>query len=116
MSVTGRAGPRGGDVSLDRALKRVVGFLLDGLAHGHFELQITGDVVSGGRRRLTVRYGRTYQFHIPPDACERPGYPVDPRHGGDHAAHDEDAGHRRQGEPATGSVPPVRGARAAADA
>jgi hypothetical protein len=44
MSVTGRAGPRGGDVSLDRAVKRVVAFLIDGLAHGHFDLRVTGEV------------------------------------------------------------------------
>jgi hypothetical protein len=103
-------------MSLDRVLKRVVGFVLDGLAHGHFDLQIVGEVVSGGRRRLTVRYGRTHQFHIPPGACKRPGPAVDPRHGGDLPDHDEDAGHRHHGEPATGSVPPASGARATDDA
>jgi hypothetical protein len=72
MSVTDRAGAHGGDVSLDRVLKRVIGFLPDGLAHGHFDVQIIGEVVSGGRRRLTVRYGRTSQFHEAGRAGRRP--------------------------------------------
>lgn len=111
---TGRAGPQGA-LPLDRALRQIVAEVLDALGHGHFEFRLNGEVVTGGQRRLTLHAGKSYQFLIPKDACERPGTPVDPRHGGDHFDCDKDVGHRRHGEPATGSASPC-GARAADDA
>jgi hypothetical protein len=99
--------------ALDRVKARIIAFILDGLAHGHFDLHITGEIINGDRRRLTVWFGKTHQFVIPKDECEPPGTPrVDSRHGSDLPSHDKDAAHRWHDEPATGSVPPpVRGAR-----
>jgi hypothetical protein len=102
--------------SLDRAFRRILADIREGLRFGYFELHIDCEVITGGRRRVTIRFGKSYQFVIPEDDCVRTASDVDSRDGSDPPDHDEDAGHRRHGEPATGSVPPARGARAAVDA
>lgn len=61
-----------GVVSRDRALKRILAEIEAGLRHGYFEYGLTCEVIGHGRRRLVLRAGKSYQFIIPADECERP--------------------------------------------
>jgi hypothetical protein len=56
---------------LDRALRRVLAEIADGLRHGHFEFALTCEVIGQDRRRLTLRAGKSYQFVIPKADCLR---------------------------------------------
>jgi hypothetical protein len=56
-----------GDV--DRALRRVLAEIREGLRHGHFEYVLTCDVIGHGRRRLVLRAGKSYQFVLPVEEC-----------------------------------------------
>ena len=58
-------------LTIDRALSRVLAEIYDGLRHGFFELTLTCEVVGQERRRLTVRAGKSHQFLIPQEECER---------------------------------------------
>ena len=59
--------------SRDRALRRVVAEICDGLRHGFFDFALTCEVVGRGRRRLLMRAGKNYQFVIPADECDSVG-------------------------------------------
>jgi hypothetical protein len=37
----------------------------DGLKHGHFEYAVSCEILSGGKRRLTLKVGKSYRFVIP---------------------------------------------------
>jgi len=65
------------DSAIDRALRRIVAELHDGLRHGFFELTITCEVVTQARRRLTLHAGKSYQFVIPQQECEPRPIPPD---------------------------------------
>jgi hypothetical protein len=54
---------------VDRALRRVLAEIHDGLRHGYFEYGLTCEVIGQERRRLVLRAGKTYQFVIPADEC-----------------------------------------------
>jgi hypothetical protein len=64
----------------DRALRRVVAEILDGLRHGYFEVTVSCEVIAQGRRRLVLRAGKSYQFVVPPDDCTPGTVTGDPRH------------------------------------
>ena len=49
---------------LDRAFQKLKEELLEGLKHGFFEYTLTCEVEQG-RRRLTLKAGRSYRFKIP---------------------------------------------------
>jgi hypothetical protein len=55
----------------DRALRRILAELHDGLRHGFFELTVTCEVIGQERRRLTLRAGKSHQFVIPKEECVR---------------------------------------------
>ena len=55
--------------SRDRALRRVVAEIVDGLRHGYFDFAVTCEVISQERRRLVLRAGKTHQFLIPKNEC-----------------------------------------------
>ena len=55
---------------IDRALRRVIGEIRDGLRHGYFEFTLSSEVIGGGRRRLQLRAGKNHQFVIPADECD----------------------------------------------
>lgn len=57
--------------ALDRALRRILAEIHDGLRHGFFEFTLTCEVVGQERRRLTLRAGKSHQFVIPKDECVR---------------------------------------------
>ena len=55
---------------IDRALRRVLGEIHDGLHHGYFEFTLSCEITGQGRRRLELRAGKTYQFLIPAEECK----------------------------------------------
>jgi hypothetical protein len=56
--------------SLEGALRRVLGEIRIGLAHGYFEYTLTCELANHGKRRLVLRAGKHYQFIIGADECE----------------------------------------------
>jgi hypothetical protein len=50
---------------MGRALRKLESEVRDGLGHGFFELSITCEVIKDGKRRLTIKAGKSYQFVIP---------------------------------------------------
>ena len=50
---------------LQRALRKLESEVREGLGHGFFELSVTCEVIKDGKRRLTIRAGKSYQFVIP---------------------------------------------------
>jgi hypothetical protein len=80
----GVTGPSTGHAAIDQALNRVVGEIVEGLRHGHFEYVLTCEIVGQERRRLTLRAGKSYQFVIPKEDCVRSALPTaDSRDGSD---------------------------------
>jgi hypothetical protein len=53
------------------ALRRIEGLLLDGLRHGFFDCTIACEIVSGGKRQLVIRAGKSHKFTIPEDEVPR---------------------------------------------
>ena len=68
----------GAESAADRALRRVLAEIRDGIRHGHFEFTLTCEVIGEDRRRLVLHAGKSYKFVIPADACVSPA--DDPRH------------------------------------
>jgi hypothetical protein len=58
-------------LTIDRAINRVLAEIHEGLRHGHFEYALTCEVIGQERRRLTLRAGKSHQFVIPKDECQR---------------------------------------------
>jgi hypothetical protein len=81
--------------ALDSAFRRVLCEIDDGLRHGYFDFALTCEVTGNGRRRLTLRAGKTYQFLIPADDCDRRRHfsQGDPRDEGTLYVDDHDAVH-----------------------
>ena len=50
---------------LDHALKLLVSVVKDGLEHGFFDYAVSGEIVNGRKRRLTIKAGKSHQFTIP---------------------------------------------------
>ena len=51
---------------LRQALQKLESEVLEGLGHGFFELSVSCEVIKDGKRRLTIKAGKSYQFVIPP--------------------------------------------------
>jgi hypothetical protein len=45
----------------------------EGLQHGYFDLTIDCEIVSHGRRQLTIHAGKSYRFLIPKPSAPRGG-------------------------------------------
>ena len=45
--------------------------VMEGLRHGFFDYSITCQIVSGGKRQLVLRAGKSHQFTIPQDEVPR---------------------------------------------
>jgi hypothetical protein len=54
-----------------KALDRLEGLVVDGLKHGFFECRIACEIVSGGKRQLVIRAGKSHKFTIPEDELPR---------------------------------------------
>ena len=50
---------------LSGALAKLEQEILDGLRHGFFEYGVSCEIVTGEKRRLTIRAGKSYRFTIP---------------------------------------------------
>jgi hypothetical protein len=57
--------------TIDRAISRVLAEIHEGLRHGYFEYALTCEVIGQERRRLTLRAGKSHQFVISKDECQR---------------------------------------------
>jgi len=55
--------------ALERAVRRIVAEIQDGLRHGFFEFALTCEITTQQRRRLTLKAGKTHQFVIPKEEC-----------------------------------------------
>jgi hypothetical protein len=45
--------------------------VVDGLRHGFFDCSIACEIVSGGKRLLVIRAGKSHKFTIPEDEVPR---------------------------------------------
>lgn len=52
---------------LSRAFARLRQEFLEGLRHGFFDLAVSCEVISGRKRRLTIRAGKSHRFTISED-------------------------------------------------
>jgi len=48
-------------------LKDLREIVLDGLRHGFFEYQITGEMLNENKRRLIIKAGKSHRFVISPE-------------------------------------------------
>jgi hypothetical protein len=55
--------------ALDRALRRILAEIHDGLRHGYFEYTLSCEVIGQERRRVILKAGKTHQFVIPKEDC-----------------------------------------------
>ena len=46
--------------------RKLVEVVEEGLEHGFFEYSVTGEIIKGGVRCITVKAGKSYQFKIRP--------------------------------------------------
>ncbi len=53
------------------ALAHLEKIVVDGLRYGFFECCITGESVSGGKRQLVIRAGKSHKFTIPEEELPR---------------------------------------------
>jgi hypothetical protein len=45
--------------------------VVDGLRHGFFDYSIACEIVSGGKRQIVIRAGKSHKFTIPVDEVPR---------------------------------------------
>ncbi len=55
---------------MDKATRKIIEVIKEGLEHGFFEYSITGEIVNGGARCITVKAGKSYRFKIRPKKDE----------------------------------------------
>ena len=55
--------------TLDKAIRRLLIELTEGLRHGFFEYTVSCEVVGHERRQLVLHAGKSYRFLIPKDEC-----------------------------------------------
>lgn len=53
------------------ALGLIEKIVVDGLKHGFFDYSITCEIVSGGKRQLLIRAGKSHKFTIPEEELPR---------------------------------------------
>ena len=62
--------PSDGVNELDAAMAQVLGELREGLIHGFFDYSMSCEIVRGGKRRFTLRAGKSHRFVIPEEALD----------------------------------------------
>lgn len=60
-----------GGPQFGEAMACLVRAVVEGLNHGFFECSITGEVVSGGKRQMMIRAGKSHKFTFPEDELPR---------------------------------------------
>jgi hypothetical protein len=53
------------------ALDELESQVMEGLKHGFFDYSVTCQIVSGGKRQLVLRAGKSHQFTIPQEEVPR---------------------------------------------
>ena len=66
-STSGRANGR----QIREALAHLERIVVDGLRHGFFDCSIACEIVSGGKRQIVIRAGKSHKFTIPEDELPR---------------------------------------------
>ena len=56
--------------TLEKVLEKVTNEIKSGVKHGFFEYQITCEIVKENKRKITIKTGKSYQYHIPEDEFE----------------------------------------------
>lgn len=57
--------------AFEEAMDRLSREVLEGLQHGFFEFELSGEIISGRKRRLTIKAGKSHQFTIPEEELNR---------------------------------------------
>ena len=65
------AAPRAYRGQVAETLAHLEKIVVDGLRHGFFECRIACEIVSGGKRQLVIRAGKSHKFTIPEDEVPR---------------------------------------------
>lgn len=55
---------------LPLAQNKVHEIILDGLRHGHFEITVGCETIQQGKRRLSIKAGKSHQFIISKEELE----------------------------------------------
>ena len=63
--------PRAYHGQIAEALAHLEKVVVDGLRHGFFDCSIVCEIVSGGKRQLVIRAGKSHKFTIPEDEVPR---------------------------------------------
>lgn len=63
--------PRAHRGQVAEALAHLEKIVVDGLRHGFFDCSIACEMVSGGKRQLVIRAGKSHKFTIPEDELPR---------------------------------------------
>jgi len=63
--------PDDAGLQLRQAMKCLEQTIIDGLNHGFFDCAISSEVVSGGKRELMIRAGKSHKFTIPEEELPR---------------------------------------------
>ena len=56
---------------IDRDISRILAEIHEGLRHGYFEFTLNCEVIGQERRRLILSAGKSHQFVISKDDCQR---------------------------------------------
>jgi hypothetical protein len=56
---------------LAEALAHLEKVVVDGLRHGFFDCSITCEIISGGKRQLVIRAGKSHKFIVPESEVPR---------------------------------------------
>lgn len=65
------SGGKGAEPELALAMERIKAIVLDGLAHGFFEVRIKGEIGRNQRRELLIQAGKSHKFTIPVEDLPR---------------------------------------------
>lgn len=58
--------------TVEGAMEKIVSEVKAGLRHGHFEIKVEGEIITGNKRRLIIRAGKSHKFIIDAeDATEK---------------------------------------------
>ncbi len=57
--------------TLERAFAQLRQIIEDGLRHGFFECEITGEIVNGKKRKLVIKSGKSHHFTIAEEELPR---------------------------------------------
>jgi hypothetical protein len=48
-------------------LRHLRAIVLDGVRHGFFDYSVTGEILNGGKRGITIKAGKSHRYIFPED-------------------------------------------------